>query len=56
MTGRSNFLYKSIVNLPTVPKTVNPEVILIGNPASNRLKLWVPDKDIRGMTIFIAEE
>jgi len=38
----------NIVNLPPVPKTVIPEVILIGNPAFNRLKLWIPDKDIRG--------
>ena len=30
------------------PKTVIPEAILIGNPASNWLKLWIPDKYIRG--------
>jgi hypothetical protein len=39
---------QSRVNLPSDPNTVIPEAILIGNPASNRLKLWIPDKDIRG--------
>jgi hypothetical protein len=36
------------VNLPPVPKVVIPEAILIGNPASKLLKLWIPDKGIRG--------
>jgi hypothetical protein len=35
-------------NLPPDPKTVIPEAILIGNPASDRLKFWIPDKGIRG--------
>ena len=35
-------------NLPPTPKTVIPEAVLIGNPASNRLKLWIPDKGLRG--------
>ncbi len=36
------------INLPPVLKTVIPEATLIGNPASNRLKSWIPDKNIRG--------
>ena len=36
------------VNLPPVPKAVIPEAILIGNPALKLLKLWIPDKGIRG--------
>ena len=36
------------INLPLVAKAVIPEEILIGNPASNRLQLWIPDKEIRG--------
>jgi hypothetical protein len=30
------------------PLTVIPEAILIGNPESQGLKIWIPDKDTRG--------
>ncbi len=40
--------YLISVNLPPVFKTVIFEATLIGNPASNRLKRWIPDKVIRG--------
>jgi hypothetical protein len=39
---------KISVNLPSAFETVNPETILIGNPASNQLKSWIPDTGIRG--------
>jgi hypothetical protein len=42
------FILPISVDLPLVLKTVIPEAILIGNPAANRLKLWIPDKGIRG--------
>jgi len=35
-------------NLPQNAKSVIPETILIGNPASNTPELWIPDKDVRG--------
>jgi hypothetical protein len=35
-------------NLPQNPKCVIPEALLIGNPAFNRPKSWIPDKDIWG--------
>jgi hypothetical protein len=34
--------------LPPDLKTVIPEAILIGGPASVRLKVWIPDTGIRG--------
>jgi len=27
---------------------VIPETVLIGNPASNQPKFWIPDKNVRG--------
>jgi hypothetical protein len=36
------------VKLPRILKTVIPEATVIGNPASNRLNVWIPDKEIRG--------
>jgi len=42
-------LYNLInVNLPPAPKSVIPEEVLIGNPASNQLNLWISDKGYRG--------
>jgi len=41
------FLFLICINLPFVAKTVIREEILIGNPAADRLKLWIPDRDIR---------
>jgi len=35
-------------NLPQVPKPVIPEALLIGNPASNRLKNGPPIKAFEG--------
>lgn len=35
-------------DLPQALKIVIPEEILIGNPAFNWLKSWIPDKGIRG--------
>ena len=29
-------------------KAVIPEAILIGNPALNQLKTWIPDEGVRG--------
>jgi hypothetical protein len=40
--------YLISINLPPVPETVIPEAILIGNPASNLLKSWIPDTSTRG--------
>jgi hypothetical protein len=35
-------------NLPQNTKSVIPEALLVGIPASNRPKSWIPDKDVRG--------
>jgi len=34
--------------IPETSTPVIPETVLIGNPASNQPKLWIPDKNIRG--------
>ncbi len=44
----SHVISEFIINFPLVTNFVIPETILIGNPAFNYLKLWIPDKDIRG--------
>jgi len=36
---------------PVIPEALTPvipETVLIGNPAFNRQKQWIPDKGIRG--------
>ncbi len=44
----SALAYLISINLPPVPKPVIPEAVLIGNPASNRLKYGPPIKAFEG--------
>jgi hypothetical protein len=34
--------------IPETSNPVIPETVLIGNPAFNQPKFWIPDKSIRG--------
>jgi hypothetical protein len=47
-SGASTLKKLTSDNLPPALKGVIPEAILIGNPDSNLLESWIPDKGIRG--------
>lgn len=45
---KSGYFNLISISLPLFANAVIPEVILIGDPGTNRLKFWIPDEDIRG--------